>query len=402
MKTLIALDKFKDSMSAKIACAAAADAIHEVHPDWESKGAPLTDGGDGFCEILTEAMGGRFQQLQVLGPRFREKSALLGFVKLEWLPRAALELLKLPPEGELAIVEMAQASGLETLRAEERNCLHTASFGTGELLAYAIEQGAAAILLGIGGSATSDLGLGALEAMGLQFRDEADRPLLHVTPASWKRIHHCSGSLQHPGKASLPPIRIACDVRNPLLGEEGAAAVYGPQKGLDPDMLPTFEKEGGRLARMLLRHFKKGESLIHYPGAGAAGGIGFGLMAAADAALIPGFDLVTQWLQLEKRVAESDVIITGEGKFDASSLQGKGPFAIMGMAGAHGDKVLHLIAGEIAIEKELDKMKSRFKQFTASSIAHPEWTLEKNLKCGPERLRETLMNLFDERKPGEE
>lgn len=381
-------------MTAKTACVITADTLKHLRPEWATFGTPLTDGGEGFCEILTEAVSGRFHNLPVLGPRFREKQALLGFVDLEDLPSAARQRLELPETGRLAIVEMAQASGMEGMSQQERNCLETTSFGTGELMAFAIEQGATAILLGIGGSATSDLGLGALEALGLQFRDANDQPITQITPETWPQIDHFAGNLLHPGREGLPAIRIACDVKNPLLGPQGAATVYGPQKGLPDDKLPFMEAEGRRIALMLLRYFEKEDSLMNLPGAGAAGGIGFGLIAAADARLVSGFELVTEWLQLEKRVQECDLIITGEGRFDNSSLQGKGPFAILEMARAAGEKSVALLAGSFEME-DLASLDEHFRQFSTKAIAHPDWSLEKNLQQGPERLKAALKKLFD-------
>ena len=395
MNVLIAFDKFKDSMSAKTACVVAANTLNQHHPAWSTLGTPLTDGGEGFCEIMTEAVSGRFHQLPVLGPRFREQSALLGFADLARVPDAARRRLDLPSEGNLAIVEMAQATGMEGMRPEERNCLETTSFGTGELMAFAIEQGADALLLGIGGSATSDLGLGALEALGLQFRDREDRPITRITPARWPEIHHLAGNLFHPGREGLPPIRIACDVTNPLLGPRGAAAVYGPQKGLPKDQLPYMEAEGERLAVMLLRYFEKTDDLLTMPGAGAAGGIGFGLVTAANARLVSGFDLVADWLQLQEHVQQADLILTGEGRFDESSLQGKGPFAILEMANAAGDKSVHVLAGKVEVDN-LEHLRGQFARFSARAIARPDWDLDRNLAEGPALLKQSIESLLAE------
>lgn len=380
-------------MTAKTACVVAADALREAQPDWSTLGTPLTDGGEGFCEIMTEAASGMFKQIPVLGPRFRERVALIGLVSLERVPAPARALLDLPATGNLAIIEMAQASGLELLRRHERNAMDTSTFGTGELLAFVIEQGADAILLGIGGSATSDLGLGALEAMGLQFFDSEGRGLNQITPTTWPDIHHLDGTLEHPARVGLPPIRIACDVTNPLLGENGAARVYGPQKGIQDADQPYLETQGHRLAAMLCQYFEQPASLLETPGAGAAGGIGFGLMVAAGAKLVPGFDLVSTWLELDKHVAESDIIITGEGKFDASSLQGKGPFSIIEIARANRKNAVHLFCGRVDLSN-IDELRGEFLDFSATSIGHPDWPLEKNLEQGPTRLREAILNQF--------
>jgi glycerate kinase len=199
----------------------------------------------------------------------------------------------------------------------------------------------------------------------------------------------------HPGREGLPAVRIACDVKNPLLGPNGAAAVYGPQKGLPEGKLPYFEAEGERLARMLLRFFEKTDDLLTMPGAGAAGGIGFGLVTAADAKLVSGFELVADWLQLEERVRQSDLILTGEGRFDDSSLQGKGPFAILEMAAAAGDKSVFLLAGSLEVS-DIEQLESQYRGFQARAIAHPDWDLARNLEEGPERLKVTLEALLEE------
>jgi glycerate kinase len=195
-------------------------------------------------------------------------------------------------------------------------------------------------LLGVGGSATHDLGLGALAALGLEFLSARSEPITPPIPARWGDIARVAGRIT-PG---LPPIRIACDVTNPLLGPRGAAATYGPQKGLRAADLPRLDHESARLALMLCAHCRQPDSLMDVPGAGAAGGIAFGFMAATGARLLPGFDLVSAWLDLEARLATADVVITGEGRFDDSSLQGKGPGAVAARALALGKKV-HVFAG---------------------------------------------------------
>jgi len=239
------------------------------------------------------------------------------------------------------VIEMACASGLALLTPSERDLWHTTTTGTGELIRLAAGHGAAAIVLGIGGSATNDLGLGALEALGVEFLAAGGRRVSPPVPARWPEIVRLGGKLM-PG---LPPIRIACDVTNPLLGPRGAAATYGPQKGLRPGDLARLDHEAARLALMLGEKFGRSDDLMDLPGAGAAGGISFGLMAAAGAELLPGFDLVSAWLDLEARLARADVVITGEGRFDDSSLQGKGPGAVAARALALG-KTVHVFAGQ--------------------------------------------------------
>ena len=348
MRVLLAFDKFKDSLTAPQACAAAAAALRERHPDWSLDECPLADGGEGFAPILTRAAGGVSLVHEVAGPRGQPVAAGFGLVPWQQIPPAAQALLNLPLDrrepANIAVIEMAAASGLALLPNDQRDPWQTTSRGTGELIAEAARRGAAAILLGIGGSATNDLGLGALSALGLGFADDAGRPVSPPVPAHWSRIQRLTGTVP----TSLPPIFIACDVTNPLLGPQGATAVYGPQKGLQSADLARLEHECARLGLMLCTRCGKPDTLMDAPGAGAAGGIAFGLMAAAGARLLSGFDLVSAWLDLERRIAAADLVFTGEGRFDASSLTGKGPGAVARRALALG-KPVQVFAGQVAV-----------------------------------------------------
>lgn len=348
MRVLLAFDKFKDSLTAPQACAAAAAALRERHPDWSLDECPLADGGEGFAPILTRAAGGVSLVHEVTGPRGQPVAAGFGLVPWQQIPPAAQALLNLPLDrrepANIAVIEMAAASGLALLPNDQRDPWQTTSRGTGELIVEAARRGAAAILLGVGGSATNDLGLGALSALGLGLADDAGRPVSPPVPAHWSRIQRLTGTVP----TSLPPIFIACDVTNPLLGPQGATAVYGPQKGLQPADLARLEHECARLGLMLCTRCGKPDTLMDAPGAGAAGGIAFGLMAAAGARLLSGFDLVAAWLDLDHRIAAADLVITGEGRFDASSLTGKGPGAVARRALALG-KSVQVFAGQVAV-----------------------------------------------------
>ena len=207
---------------------------------------------------------------------------------------------------------------------ERRDIERSGTLGTGELLLAARELGVDAILLGVGGSATSDLGLGALSALGLRFECDRGQQLQPPLPACWPRLARVV-----PHAIELPPLRIACDVDNPLLGSRGAASVYGPQKGLRREAVAAFDAAAGRVAELLCAAVGSGTGVLTAPGSGAAGGIAFGLLAAAGAQLVPGSALVDAWLRLEQRVAAADWVLTGEGRFDASSWAGKGPGALV-------------------------------------------------------------------------
>jgi glycerate kinase len=345
MRVLLAFDKFKDSLSARQACDLAARALRAQHPDWSLDLCPLADGGEGFAEILTAATEGRMITRTVAGPRASAVEAAFGLIPLNKIPVAARALLALEPsaarpaDATVAVIEMAAASGLALLPMEQRDPWQTSTHGTGELIRAAGELGAAAILLGVGGSATNDLGLGALQALGLDFLSAAGNKVAPI-PEDWPGIVKIEGRTS----ATLPPIRIACDVTNPLLGPRGAAAIYGPQKGLLTEDLSGLDHESARLALMLCAQCQQSDALMDLPGAGAAGGLPFGLMTAARAKLLPGFDLVAAWLDLDTRLAAADFVITGEGRFDDSSRSGKGPGAVVTRALALGKRV-HVFAG---------------------------------------------------------
>jgi glycerate kinase len=344
VRILIAFDKFKDSLTAAQACDTASRALRAAHRDWRLDLCPLADGGDGFADILTRAVGGRRASFQVAGPRGGLVEAPAGFTPFSRIPAGARALLGIGPgqEGTAAILEMAGASGLALLPPKLRDPWETTSYGTGQLVRAAAESGANLALLGVGGSATQDLGLGALAALGLEFLDAEDRRVRLPVPSSWPRIERLEGATF----PSIPPIRIACDVTNPLLGPDGTAAVFGPQKGLKARDVDRLDAAGARMAAMLCAHCGRPVDLAGAPGAGAAGGAAFGLMAGAGAALLPGFGLVSAWLGLEERIAAADVVITGEGRFDDSSLGGKGPGAIAARARALG-KPVHVFAGQV-------------------------------------------------------
>jgi glycerate kinase len=351
MRILIAFDKFKDSISARTACDVAAGAVAALGGSFEVDSCPLSDGGEGFCGILTRAAGGSEHLLETIGPRGAAVQAAFGVVPLEKIPGGARALLGLAASGTgvIAVVEMAAASGLALLEPGQRDPLLTSSVGTGQVLQAAAASGAKAILLGVGGSATHDLGLGALGALGLSYLESGGSALEALVPADWPLVQGIAGRLA----PDFPPIRIACDVDNPLLGPNGALATYGPQKGLKAHDSAHLESETARLAALLCREFGKPDSLVAAPGAGAAGGIAFGFMAAAAATLVPGFELVSEWLDLERRLALADIVITGEGRFDASSLQGKGPGALARRALERGKKV-HVFAGEVRLDRAID------------------------------------------------
>ena len=376
MNILVAFDKFKDSMTAAEACAAASDGVRQtLGESVKIAEAPLTDGGEGFCPILTKAANGHIEHHTVCGPLGDDVEAPLGWVELERLSDSLRHKFG-TAKGKLAIIEMASAAGLEQVPNEQRHPKHCTTHGVGELIRIATAKGAGAILLGIGGSATSDLGLGVLQALGIQFPDTDDT----IIPEKWSQVQTVTGFFDF----KLPPIYIACDVDNPLLGERGAAAVYGPQKGLQAYEIEAFDAEADRLADLLCQHFGQSVQLKDAPGAGAAGGIGFGLKVACGAEFLAGFELVEAWLDLNSKVATADLILTGEGKFDTSSLAGKGPFALVTAASKSNTRTI-VLAGK-AEDDAASSVRERFPNCEVCSITPEGVDLSTALKEGAQNL----------------
>ncbi|MFO8026152.1 MAG: glycerate kinase [Opitutales bacterium] len=385
MNILVAFDKFKDSMSAVRACDAAASGAQRVLDGEVSfTHAPLTDGGEGFCRILTEAAGGHIEYHPVTGPLGDELDAPLGWIESDKMPPRAKGMLGLSG-GKVAVIEMASVAGLELVPPGQRHPGRCTTRGVGELIRCAVAEEASAILLGIGGSATSDLGLGALEALGLHFSGTDA-----ILPSHWEAIGGISGEID----CELPPIYIACDVDNPLLGPTGAAAVYGPQKGLAADEVESFDVQAARMAALLCQHFKQPESLKEVPGCGAAGGIGFGLKAACGAEFVPGFELVAAWLDIAGKVQHADLVLTGEGKFDDSSLSGKGPYSLLAAAHA-ADKPALLLAGCVAPSAS-QAARDRFPETGFYEISPEGMDLEEALAKGAECLEHSVAAILSQ------
>ncbi len=345
MRFLIAFDKFKDSLEAEQACSIAASAILKLNPEAEIIIKPLADGGEGFCSILTKATDGTLISEEIYGPQGELQKAQWGIVGVEKIPLAARKVMSLKESGKVAVIEMAQASGLESIVASKRDPWIASTFGTGQLIEKAAKVPVDAILLGLGGSATNDIGLGALAALGLKFLDETGTEVSDVSPRNWGKVNSISGEILD----TLPPIYIACDVSNPLLGEKGATRVYGVQKGLLEADVGKLEVSVEQLSGLLCDYFQEPMSSREIAGCGAAGGIGFGLKIATGAHFVPGFHLVKEWLNLEEEVEKADFIITGEGSFDSSSLYGKGPYSVVEMAVAN-HKPVSVFAGRVTPE----------------------------------------------------
>lgn len=309
MKIIIAPDKFKGSLTSLEACVAIRDGILEFDKNIEVLLFPMADGGDGFAEVLKYYLGTVSQPVASVDPLGRRISS-----SYEWRG-----------EDRTAIIEVASCSGLVMLSKEERNPLITSTYGTGIEIKHAIENGANKIILGVGGSSTNDAGMGILCALGFSFYDADDNPL-----------HPCGESLLHVRKISpppsLPPVPfvVACDVNNPLHGPDGAACIFAPQKGANPEQVELLDKGLKQFAGIIKQHTGRDVSTFH--GAGAAGGIPAGLKAYLNVDLIEGTKLIIEASAIKKVLQDADIIVTGEGKLDQQSFMGKAIAAMTSIA----------------------------------------------------------------------
>lgn len=312
-RILVAPDKFKTALSAAEAARAIAAGIRRQMPDAEIDLCPIADGGEGFMEAAASALQGKWIDCPSVDALGRDIDSRY--------------FLAETPEGPTAIIEMAETAGLWRIAGHERDPHRATTRGTGIQLAHAVrESGATRVFLGIGGSATNDGGCGLATALGARFLDAGGNPVDPV-PAKLPTVSR----IDLDSMLELPPITVACDVTNPLLGPRGAAAVYGPQKGATEEDIPVLEAALAHLVQLT-----GSENGALEPGAGAAGGLGFGLLHFANATLAPGFDLLADLMRLEDRIRAADLVITGEGSIDAQSFDGKGPVELVRLAARHG------------------------------------------------------------------
>lgn len=331
MRILVAPDKFKGSISAVAAAEAIAHGWRRACPRDELELAPIADGGEGFAETLCDTLGGEWITCDAADPLGRRVSA-----RYAWIG-----------SRKLAVIDMSETSGLWRLRQEERAPLTANTFGTGQLMRDAAARGAQSILIGLGGSATTDGGVGMAAALGYETLT-TDGTALEPIPGNLASLTRIVSK----NAVDLPEIIAACDVQNPLLGPRGTARVFSPQKGADPETVELLERAMERLADVVASDL--GGDFRHLPGAGAAGGFGFGLMSFCAAKMRSGFDVVAEHLGIEARIAASDLVITGEGRLDDQTLDGKGPAGVAALAHQHGKPVL-AFAGSISPLAALDR-----------------------------------------------
>jgi glycerate kinase len=326
MKIVIAPDSFKDSLDAAGVARAIATGLAEALPQAELVECPMADGGEGTMEAILAASHGQLRRQTVRGPLGQSVEAGWG-----WLA-----------ESRTAIIEMAQASGIQLVPSGQRDACRSSTWGTGELMAAALAAGAQRIVLAIGGSATNDGGSGMLRALGLRLLDADGQPL-EEGGLALARLARIDASDLDPRLAEVQ-VEVAADVDNPLCGPNGASAIFGPQKGATPEQVQALDQALGHFADHCAQLL--GEDVREYPGCGAAGGMGFAAKAFMGARFRPGVEVVAELAALDALVQGADLVITGEGRFDAQTLRGKTPMGVARVAKRHGVPVV-VLAGTL-------------------------------------------------------
>ncbi|WP_301120154.1 glycerate kinase [Mycolicibacterium fortuitum] len=362
MKIVLAPDSFKESMTASQAVAALCEGVRSTLPEAECLGVPMADGGEGTVDAVVDALGGDRITVEVSDPLGRAVSATYGYVA----------------EHHLAVIEMASASGLELVAPADRDVLRASTFGVGQLIISALDHGATELLIGIGGSATNDGGTGMLAALGATFTD-ADGTPLPPGGAALVQLQNIDVSGLDPRLADVH-IRIASDVTAPLLGTRGASAIFGPQKGATPRDVEILETALTRLVQVT--ETALGHAGPDRPGAGAAGGLGFGLMEFLAAECIPGVELIAQTVGLEQSLAGADWVFTGEGSVDAQTMLGKTPFGVAQLAARSGARVV-IFGGRVAPDADI-LLEHGVEKLVA--ITEPGTQLDQALRDGPAAL----------------
>jgi glycerate kinase len=327
MKIVIAPDSFKENLTSLEVATEIETGLKRVWPNATYVKVPMADGGEGTVQSLVDATGGQIVKVEVSGPMGGRVMASYGLLG----------------DGKTAVIEMAEASGLPLVPKELRNPLAATTFGTGELIGDAIKRGVTEIILGIGGSATNDAGAGLAQALGVRFLSFAGGPIHDlIAGGDLDDVHAVDMSAVNPGLAKIH-ISVACDVTNPLCGENGASRVYGPQKGATPEMVEKLDKNLAHFAHVLKRSI--GVDVIDRPGAGAGGGIGGGLMAFTNAELKRGVELVVAATRLEDHMQGAALAVTGEGRVDFQTAFGKTPSGVATAARKHGVPVVAIGGG---------------------------------------------------------
>ena len=324
MKVVVAIDSFKGSLSSMAAGQAIAEGVKRVYQHAEVVVRPLADGGEGTVEALVEGMGGVFVTKEVTGPLGEKVEAVYGMIESK------------DDLSKTAIIEMSAAAGITLVPEKSRNPMSTTTYGVGELILDAIERGCRHFIVGIGGSATNDGGVGMLQALGYDFLTREEKPISYGGNGL-RELARIEETNVHPMLKECT-FKVACDVTNPLCGENGSSAIFGPQKGATPEMVQELDQ--------LLLHYAELSKEMNanadrfYPGTGAAGGMGFAFLTYTNAALESGIQIVLTETKLEELIKTADFVVTGEGRLDGQTALGKAPIGVASLAKKHQKKVL--------------------------------------------------------------
>ena len=369
MKIVLAFDSFKGSISSIEAGKAAEMGIKRFDPKIETVVRPMADGGEGTTSALVEGLGGRMETVTVTGPLQEKVEAQYGIIS-----------------GDMAVMEMSSAAGLTLVPKEKRNPLHTTTYGVGEMIADAIDKGIRRFLIGIGGSATNDGGVGMLQALGFEFLDGDGKPILPGAQGL-KDLLTISVNTVKSGLSDCK-FYVACDVDSPLCGERGCSRVFAPQKGATPEMIEEMDIWLGRYAELSKSSFPNADPDIK--GSGAAGGLGFALRTFLGAELESGVDLVIKETKLEEYIKDADLVITGEGRMDAQTAMGKTPVGVARLGKKQGVPVVALVGsvGDGASECNKDGIDAIF------SIVPGACTLEEAMN--PENSKKYMADLAEQ------
>jgi glycerate 2-kinase len=365
MKILIAPDKFKGSLSAREVAENIALGLRDVLGDAKIDILPMADGGEGTAEVICNALGGSWVRCKAHDPLGREIDA-----RYAWIAKR-----------KLAVMEMSEAAGMRRLPESERDPLRTNTFGVGEMILDAAQRGARQIIIGLGGSATNDGGFGMARAMGFRFFDHAHEHELCGAVSELVNLDR----IEKPKDLALPKIIAAVDVRNPLLGANGATRVFGPQKGAADEKIDILERALAKLADVVSKEF--GVDYRNEPGTGAAGGLGFGLTSFCGAKIRPGFDVVAEAADLESKMKDVDVVITGEGSLDRQTLEGKTPAGVARLARKLRKRVVAMV-GRASQDRDVGELFDEVYE-----LAQPKMSEKENMARAAELLRERAEEL---------
>ncbi|WGE56286.1 glycerate kinase [Actinobacillus equuli subsp. haemolyticus] len=369
MKIVIAPDSFKESLTALEVAQSIEGGFRRIFPDAQYIKVPMADGGEGSVQSLIDATKGELLEVEVTAPLGNKVTGFLG----------------ISGDKQTAFIEMAAASGLHLVPFEQRNPLKTTSFGTGELIKKALDLGVKKILLGIGGSATNDGGVGMLQALGASFKNAAGEEI-GFGGEQLQQISQISLENLEPRLQSVE-FEVACDVNNPLCGEHGASAVFGPQKGATPEMVQTLDNALAHFADIALA--QQGIAIANHAGAGAAGGMGGGLLLLPNVQLKAGVQIIIEATRLAEHIQDADLVITGEGRMDAQSIAGKTPVGVAKTAKQFDVPVIAIVGClredyNVVYQHGIDAVFPIIRQLNS---------LEETLKQGRENLESSAENV---------